>query len=66
MSVITTYDEKRHELREKLKECLDMAEELVVGKNIWGYEDMCKGYAIDVYKAISDAIDTVGNPMGWD
>lgn len=57
---------KRNALREKLKECLDMAEELVVGKDIWGYENMQKSYAINVYNAVQNAIDKVGNPMGWD
>lgn len=59
MSVITTYDEKKQALKDKLNECLDMAEELVIGKDVWGYAEMKRGYAIDVYRAIQEAIDKV-------
>lgn len=59
MSVYTDYDEKRDELKENLKDCLKMAKELVVGEDIWGYDDMREGYAIDVYLAIKKAIEII-------
>jgi hypothetical protein len=59
MGVYTTYDEKRDALKDKLKECLSLAKELVVGEDIWGYEDMKEGYAMDIYVAIKKAIDEI-------
>ena len=59
MSVRTDYDDMRYDLKKDLEECLEKAEQLVVGKKIWGYEDMRKGYAIDVYQAILKAIETI-------
>ncbi|QOV08349.1 hypothetical protein Kirov_150 [Bacillus phage Kirov] len=58
MGVITTYDEKRDDLREALNECLRMAKELVV-TDCWGSEDMRDDYAMDVYQAVKKARDTV-------
>ena len=59
MSINTTYDEKRDELRDNLKECLSQAKELVVGEDIWGYDHMKEGYAIEVYMAIKNALKKV-------
>lgn len=59
MGYRTTYDDKRDELRDTLKEALAQAKELVVGEDIWGYDEMREGYAMDVYVAIKKAIETV-------
>lgn len=58
MSVITEYDRKREKLKKKLKICLEDAREML-NPDIWGYEDMKKDYAIDLYKAIKEAYETV-------
>ncbi|EPC8411080.1 hypothetical protein CN553_12015 [Bacillus cereus] len=59
MGVQTTYDEMRDRLRDELNDCLRLAKELMVGEDIWGYEDMREDYAVDVYQAIKKARDTV-------
>ena len=59
MGVHTSYDEKRDELRDMLNECLKLAKELVVGEDIWGYDEMRDGYALDVYQAVKKARDEV-------
>lgn len=59
MSVYTTYDEKRDELKLELLRCLKLAKELVVGDDIWGYENVREGYAMEVYLAIKKAIDEI-------
>lgn len=59
MSVQTTYDDMRDDLKEALDECLNKAGKLVVGKDIWGYNEMRKGYAVDVYQAVLKAYETV-------
>lgn len=59
MGYRTTYDDKRDELRDTLREALVQAKELVVGEDIWGYDEMREGYAMDVYLAIKKAIETV-------
>lgn len=58
MGVYTDYDQKRDQLRDELNDCLKLAKELL-NENIWGYSEMCGDYAIDVYKAIKNAIDAV-------
>jgi len=58
MSVITTYDEMRENLKNKLTECLDLAREML-DEDIWGYKDMKKGYALEVYLAVMRARDSV-------
>ncbi|MDD4000582.1 MAG: hypothetical protein PHX62_06795 [Bacilli bacterium] len=58
MSVRTTYDEKRDELRDQLAECLKLAKELL-DEDIWGYDEMRSDYAIDVYKAVKTARDII-------
>ncbi|GAV11352.1 hypothetical protein [Paenibacillus sp. NAIST15-1] len=58
MSVRTTYDEKRDILKKTLQECLEQARELL-DEDIWGYEEMREGYALDVYVAVKKAKDTV-------
>ncbi|HFK1435078.1 TPA: hypothetical protein ACGXNJ_005232 [Bacillus cereus] len=59
MGVQTTYDEMRDRLRDELNDCLRLAKELMVGEDIWGYEDMREDYAVDVYQAIKKARNTV-------
>ena len=59
MSVYTTYDFKRDELRDKLNECLRQAKELLMGEDIWGYEDMKEGYAEELYLLVKKARDSV-------
>lgn len=59
MSVQTSYDDMRDELRNELNKCLRLAKELVVGEDIYGYDDMRDGYAMDVYIKVKDARDTV-------
>lgn len=58
MSVYTTYDEKRDELKEELTNCLELARKLL-DENIWGYDDMSEDYAIEVYQAVKKARDTI-------
>ncbi|MOA40481.1 hypothetical protein D3C78_1623590 [compost metagenome] len=58
MAVRTTYDEKRDRLRESLKDCLEQARDLL-DESVWGYEDMRKGYAFELYIAVKNAKDTV-------
>jgi len=58
MSVRTTYDEKRDELKDLLRECLTLARELL-DENIWGYEEMKEDYATDLYVAVKKAKDLV-------
>ena len=64
MSVPTTYEEKRNELKAKLKECLKISETLVMSKDVFGHAEMRRGYAIDVYQTIQKAIEIVDNHMG--
>jgi len=58
LSVYTTYDEKRDELKEELTNCLELARKLL-DENIWGYDDMSEDYAIEVYQAVKKARDTI-------
>ncbi|WP_180232329.1 hypothetical protein [Priestia megaterium] len=58
MGVYTTYDEKRDQLRQNLKECLEQARELL-NEDIWGYDEMRNGYALDLYQTIKNARDAV-------
>ena len=58
MSVITTYDEKRDQLRDELSDCLRMAKELL-DEDIWGYDEMKDDYAMNVYMAVKKARDVV-------
>lgn len=58
MGVITTYDEKRDYLRERLNECVKLAKDLL-DEDTWGYKDMSEDYAIDVHTAVKKARDTV-------
>lgn len=58
MSIITTYDEKRDELREALKDCVKMARELL-DEDLWGYDQMKEDYAFYVYTAVKKARDLV-------
>ena len=64
MSVPTTYEEKRNELKEKLEECLKISENLVMSKDAFGYAERRRGYAIDVYQSIHQTIETIKNHMG--
>ena len=59
MSVYTTYDEKRDELKLELLRCLKLSKELVIGEDIRGYDDVREGYAMEVYLAIKEAIDKI-------
>lgn len=59
MSIYTDYDRKRDELKDDLRDCLSKAKELVVEKDIWGYDHMEEGYAIGIYSAIKQAIDKI-------
>jgi hypothetical protein len=58
MGVITTYDEKRDALRDRLNESLRLAKELL-DEDTWGYENMKEDYAVDVYMAVRKARDAV-------
>lgn len=58
MSVHTTYDDMRDNLRDKLSECLKMAKEML-DEDIWGYNEMRTDYATDVYVAVKKAKDMV-------
>jgi len=58
MSVVTTYDEKRDELRFQLSKCLTLAREML-DENIWGFEEMKSDYATDLYVAVKKAKDLV-------
>lgn len=58
MGVVTTYDEKRNELRDKLQEALKIAKEML-DEDIWGYSEMKEDYAIDIYVAVKKAKDMV-------
>lgn len=58
MGVITSYDERRDRLRDKLTECVREAKDLF-DEDIWGYEEMREDYAIDVYQAVKKARDMV-------
>jgi hypothetical protein len=58
MSVHTTYDEKRDNLRNELNECVKLAKELL-NEDIWGYDEMRADYAIDIYQAVKKARDSV-------
>lgn len=51
MGVITTYDEYRYELKDKLKECIQLALKLQ-DENIWGYEDMNNNYSDDILEVL--------------
>jgi len=58
MSVTTTYDENRNELRENLNICLELARKLL-NEDTWGYTEMKNDYAINLYQAVKDARDAV-------
>lgn len=58
MSIHTSYDEIRDDLRNKLTECLEIARNLL-DETIWGYEEMKKDYATDVYVAVKKARDEI-------
>lgn len=58
MGVVTSYDERRNELRDKLSKCLEMARD-ILDENIWGYSDMKDDYAFDVFTAVKKARDAV-------
>lgn len=58
MAVVTTYDERRQELRNALTDCLDKAKDMLDEK-VWGYEEMREDYALDVYVAVKKARDAV-------
>ena len=58
MSVHTDYDSKRDYLRDELNDCLRLAKELL-DDTVWGYDDMRDDYAIDVYRAVKKARDSV-------
>lgn len=59
MGVQTTYDDMRDRLREDLEKCLVTAKELVISEDVWGYDEMRKGYAMDVYIAVKKAVESV-------
>ena len=59
MSVRTTYDDKRDELKDTLKDALKQAQEMVIGIDIWGYDEYRDGYAMDVYIAIRNALGVI-------
>lgn len=59
MSVQTSYDDMRDELRNELNDCLKLAKELVVGEDIYGYDHMRNDYAMDIYIKIKEAINMV-------
>ena len=54
----TTYDGLRDELRCKLKECEALAKRMM-DPTIWGYDDMKKGYDLEVYTAVRKAREAV-------
>lgn len=58
MSVITTYDDKRDQLRDVLSDCLRLAKKLL-DEDIWGYDEMKDDYAMNVYTAVKKARDAV-------
>lgn len=58
MSVHTTYDDMRDNLRDKLNECISLAKSMF-NEDIWGYDEMKEDYIIDVYKTIKNARDMV-------
>ena len=58
MSVITTYDEMRDRLKDKLTECLSLAREML-NENIWGYDEMKENYSEEIYFAVKKARDNV-------
>jgi hypothetical protein len=58
MGVVTSYDERRNELREKLSKCLELARDML-DERTWGYSDMKDDYAFDVYSAVKKARDSV-------
>jgi len=47
MGVVTTYDEIRYELKDKLGECIQLTIKLQ-DENTWGYEDMRSNYSDDM------------------
>lgn len=55
----TTYDSMRDELREDLEKCLKKAVGLLDGKDVWGYDHMMDGYALEVYLAVEKAVKTI-------
>lgn len=54
----TTYDEMRDELRKQLEDCAEKAKKLM-NREIYGYDEIPKDYAINIYKAISDVLDII-------
>lgn len=58
MSVHTTYDSMRDNLRNKLNECLQLSKEML-DEDIWGYDEMKNDYAIELYVSIKKAKDMV-------
>jgi len=56
MSVHTTYDELRDKLKLGLDECLELARTML-DSSIWGYDEMRKDYALDLYTAIKKTKD---------
>ncbi|MGL4573083.1 MAG: hypothetical protein ACRCVJ_18730 [Clostridium sp.] len=58
MSITTKYDDMRMDLKDDLNNCLDKAREML-DNNIWGYEDMKEGYALDIYIAIKNVMDSI-------
>lgn len=59
MSVITRYDDMREDLKSELKQSLRKAKELVMGEDIWGYDEMRDGYAMEVYLKLKEVIDII-------
>lgn len=51
MSVTTSYDEIRIELKDKLKECTRLALQLQ-DENIWGYEQMKISYSDEMLEVL--------------
>lgn len=51
MSVYTTYDEIRDELKSNLNECIRLASQLQ-DENIWGYKDMRSEYIDDMLEVL--------------
>ena len=51
MSVYTTYDEIRDNLKSQLNDCVKLASELQ-NENIWGYEDMSEEYKDNILEAL--------------
>lgn len=56
MSVSTTYEDKLEELKEKVNECLILANELCT-EDMWGKEDYPKGHARKYRNALEDLVD---------